>query len=120
MSVPPLTSGPLAWSEVTPSPVAEGITARTFVGDHVSTTTFELVAGAVIPRHAHPNEELGVVLRGGLRMSCGGDEFTLVAGDSFFVAPDTPHEGVALDDGCTLLECYSPPRIPAPASEETP
>lgn len=120
MSDAPLTTGLVDWDALAPSPVADGITARTFVGAHLSSTTFELAPGAVIPRHAHPNEELGIVLRGGLRMRCGDTELTLHAGDTFFVAPDTAHEGVALDGGCSLLECYSPPRIPAPASEETP
>ena len=111
-----ISSGPLAWSEISPDAVADGITGRTVVGTHLSSTTFELEPGALIPRHTHPSDELGVVLRGALRMSCGGDEFVVRAGESFFVAGDTPHDGNALDEGCTLLECYSPPRVPAPAS----
>jgi quercetin dioxygenase-like cupin family protein len=113
-----LSSGPLAWGGVDAEPVADGITGRTLSGDQLSTTVFELDAHAVIPRHAHPSEELGIVLRGGLRMSTGdGDAYEVRAGESFFVAGGTAHEGVALDDGCTLLECYSPPRVPAPASQ---
>jgi quercetin dioxygenase-like cupin family protein len=114
-----LASGPLAWARVDAEPVADGITGRTLAGEHLSSTVFELAPGAVIPRHAHESEELGVVLRGGLRMSTGdGDAYEVRAGDSFFVAGATPHEGVALDDGCTLLECYSPPRVPAPSSRD--
>ena len=119
MSTPKrLEPGRLDWAGSASNEVAPGITARNLVGDHLSTSTFELEPGAVIPRHAHPNEELGLVLRGGLRMRCGDQEFTVGAGDTFFVAPSTPHDGVALDEGCTLLECYSPPRTPAPATEE--
>lgn len=112
-----LASGPLPWQDVAPAAVAPGIDARTLVGDHLSATVFELAAHAPIPRHAHPNEELGVVLRGGLRLECGGEVFTVTAGSSFFVPADAVHEGAALEDGCTLLECYAPPRVPAPAAE---
>lgn len=115
----PLSSGPIIWSDVPASPVTDAITARTVVGSHLSSTTFELESHAPIPRHAHPNDELGIVLRGGLRMSCGADEFVVKAGEAFFVSAGTPHEGAALAGGCTLLECYSPPRVPAPADEET-
>lgn len=114
-----LASGPIAWPEVAEAPVTSSIAARTLLGQQMSATTFELAPGAVIPRHAHPNEELGIVLRGQLRMRCDDAEFTVGPGQTFFVAAETPHDGVALDEGCTLLECYAPPRIPAPASEES-
>ena len=114
----PLEPGPIDWAGVARGDVAEGITARSLVGEHLSTSTFDLEPGAVIPRHAHPNEELGLVLRGALRMCCGDEEFTVEAGDTFFVRPNTPHDGVALGEGCTLLECYSPPRTPSPVTEE--
>jgi quercetin dioxygenase-like cupin family protein len=104
------------WPEA--EPLTAGITGRTLAARHLSTTAFELQPGAVIPRHVHPSEEVGVVLRGALRLSCGGDDFVVRAGESFFVAGGTPHEGNALDDGCTLLECYAPPRVPAPASAD--
>lgn len=112
-----MRSGPLAWLDVDPDPVSDGITGRTVIGEHLSSTVFELAPGAAIPRHAHPSEELGVVLRGGLRLTCDGRDFEVGVGESFYVAGGAPHEGNALDEGCTLLECYSPPRVPAPASE---
>ena len=112
-----LRSGQIIWSVTDAAQVTAEISGRTLAGQHLSTTLFELKPHAVIPRHAHPNEELGVVLQGGLRLDLGGGWFTLGAGDSFFVAAGATHEGMALDEGCTLLECYSPPRVPAPASE---
>lgn len=120
MSESTLRSGPLGWSGVREVPVADGIAARTLRGRQLSVTVYELAPGAVVPRHTHPSEELGVVLRGGLRMSCGGEEFDVRTGESFFVGGDAAHEGVALEDGCTLLECYAPPRVPAPSSERVP
>lgn len=112
-----LETGPIAWGATDAAQVTDQITGRTLAGQHLSTTLFELEAHAVIPRHAHPNEELGVVLRGRLRLDLGGGWITINAGESFFVAAGAAHEGMALDEGCTLLECYSPPRVPAPATE---
>ena len=118
MTASALTSGPLRWTEVEVAPVAPAITAQTLLARQLSTTRFELEPEAVIPRHAHPNDELGVVLRGALRLRCGDETFTVTAGESFFVAGGDEHDGFALDEGCTLLECYAPPRVPAPATED--
>lgn len=119
MSPPVLVPGAIDWAGVPEVAVAAGITGRTVAGEHLSTTVFELRPDAVIPRHAHPSEELGVVLRGSLRLVLDGAAPVVVGpGESFFVPGDTPHEGNALDDGCTLLECYAPPRVPAPSDEQ--
>ncbi|MGD9700871.1 MAG: cupin domain-containing protein [Acidimicrobiia bacterium] len=114
----PWLSGPVGWDASPESTVASGITARSRVAAHLSASVYRLAPHAVVPHHAHPSEELGYVIGGGLRMTCGdGDEFVVRAGDTFFVTANTPHSAVALAEGCELLECYSPPRVPAPQGE---
>jgi quercetin dioxygenase-like cupin family protein len=120
VSAPTTSAGTIDWAAVPEVAVAAGITGRTVAAEHLSTTLFELQPGARIPRHAHPSDELGVVLRGGLHLVLGASAVVVGPGESFFVPGDTPHEGNALDDGCTLLECYAPPRVPAPSDEQVP
>jgi hypothetical protein len=51
---------------------------------------------------------------------CGSEPAReLFAGDTFVITGDVQHTAVALESGCTLIECYSPPRIPAPMEETT-
>lgn len=116
-----LSTGVLDWSTLTGTPVAAQILARSLSGNEMSISLFDLEPGAIVPRHAHPNEEFGYVVRGDLRLTTGAlvDE-PLMAGDSFFVSANDPHTAVAGPDGCQLLECYAPPRVPAPTQETTP
>jgi len=120
MSARPITSGPVDWAAVPADVVAARITGRSLTGEQLSVTVFELEPGAVVPRHAHPSEEFGYVVRGALHLSVAdGDEQTVTAGGTFFVGPELTHSAVAGPDGCTLLECYSPPRVPKPVEEAT-
>ena len=120
MSPDPLSpAGYIDWTPLTASLVAPGIEGRSVSGDQMSVSAFDLRPGAEVPRHAHLNEEFGIVVSGRLRLRCGSDaERVLAAGDSFLIDSNVEHSAVALDDGCRLIECYSPPRIPAPMEEE--
>jgi quercetin dioxygenase-like cupin family protein len=114
-------SGPVDWDGVDLAQLTPAITARSLAGEQLSTTLFTLAPGAVVPEHAHPNDEFGYVVEGSLRVWSGGDHFDVTAGGSFFVARDQPHRAVASDDGCRLLECYAPPRLPtAPPTTRNP
>lgn len=106
------SSGPIDWLEPSSVDLVAGITARSFTGDQMSTTLFTLEPGAVVPEHAHPNEEFGYVVEGHLTVWCGDAEFDVEPGGTFFVAADQPHRAVASAAGCRLLECYAPPRVP--------
>ena len=67
-------------------------------------------AGAVVPVHAHANEEFGIVLRGSLELRHGHQALLLRAGEAFLLAGGLEHGARAGDDGCELVECYAPPR----------
>ena len=107
-------SGPIDWADVAAVDLVPGITARSRCGEQLSSTLFTLQPGAVVPEHAHPNEEFGYVIAGRLTVWYGDDGFDVGPGGSFFVAAGQPHRAIASDDGCQLLECYSPPRVPTP------
>ncbi len=61
-------------------------------GREAVTAMAELQAGAVLPRHTHPGEEIGYVLEAGIVMEVDGrPSMTLKAGDSFFIPAGAPH-----------------------------
>lgn len=94
-----------------------GITAAVSMGSQLSATLFLLEPGAVVPLHSHPNEEFGQIIKGSLELTWGTDTTVLQVGEAFLIPGGMPHAAVAGSDGCELLECYSPPRNPAPASQ---
>ena len=79
---------------------------------HTETMTvarIHLRAGAVVPRHAHPHEQVASVLEGSLRFVVGGEEQVVSAGESMIVPGGVPHEVEALEDSL-VLDVFSPVR----------
>ena len=88
----------------------DGVTGRAVAGDEATLALIELVPGAVVPEHRHPNEQPGLLLRGSLTFTVGGETKELQPGAMWVIPGDTPHEVVAGPDGATLAELFAPPR----------
>ncbi len=65
--------------------------------------------GAVGELHKHPHSQVAYVESGRFDVTVGDETKTLVAGDSFYVAPETMHGAVCLEAGC-LIDMFSPVR----------
>ncbi|MBS6644765.1 cupin domain-containing protein [Clostridium sp. chh4-2] len=66
--------------------------------------------GAVGAKHSHPHEQIGYLISGSLLFQEEGKEDkVLVAGDTYYVAPDVPHGVVALEE-TMLLDIFTPMR----------
>jgi len=79
---------------------------------HTETMTIariHLGAGAVVPTHAHPHEQVATVLEGRLRFVVGDEEHEVARGESMFVPGGVPHEVEALEDSL-VLDVFSPVR----------
>lgn len=87
-----------------------GVRAAAAAGEHLSAARYTLQPGAVVPVHAHANEEFGIVLRGSLELRHGHEAQILRAGEAFLLSGGVEHGARAGDDGCELVECYAPPR----------
>jgi quercetin dioxygenase-like cupin family protein len=98
----------IAWQALA-DPVP-GVRAAAATGEHLSAARYTLEPGAVVPVHAHANEEFGIVLSGSLELRHGHRAQVLRAGEAFLLAGGLEHGARAGDDGCELVECYAPPR----------
>jgi unsaturated pyranuronate lyase len=65
---------------------------------------------AVVEEHAHPHEQVGVVLMGRAVFRIGDEEKTLEPGDLYRIPGNVPHRVVALDETVTALDIFSPIR----------
>ena len=88
----------------------DGVTGRAVAGTEATLVLIELVPNAVVPEHQHPNEQTGLLLRGSLRFTVGGETKELKPGAMWVIPGDTPHDVVAGPDGATLAELFAPPR----------
>ena len=68
-------------------------------------------AGATLPEHRHPHEQVTHVVHGRLRLILHGGTETheLAAGESFYLASNVPHAAEAPEEA-TVLDTFNPPR----------
>jgi quercetin dioxygenase-like cupin family protein len=97
--------------DLAPLALMEGIRARAIHGERITLAIVELDAGVRMPEHRHPNEQVGVVVRGEFRFTIGGETRLRRPGDTWVIPADVPHGVEAAGPrGCTLVEAFSPPR----------
>lgn len=97
-------------STVAPYRLLPGLFARAVHGERVTLAVVDLAPGLVMAPHRHANEQIGVVVRGEMLFTVGGEPRRRVAGDMWVIPPGVPHEVTAGPEGCTVVECFSPVR----------
>jgi len=105
-------------------PIWTGILARVVEGREMTFAVVELEAHAVAARHAHANEQIGVVLAGTLTFSVGDETRELRAGDTYEIPSNVGHAAVAGAEGAAVIDVFAPIRADwrkfAPESGRTP
>jgi quercetin dioxygenase-like cupin family protein len=100
------------WDELPREELSGLIGRRLITGTELMIAHVYLAKGAIVPRHAHHNEQLTYILEGILRFFLGdsGDEVVDVrAGEVLCIPPHLPHRAEALVD--TLdVDIFHPPR----------
>lgn len=59
--------------------------------------------------HSHPHSQSSYILSGKFELHCGDTVQILSAGDSFYAAPNVPHEAYCLEPGI-IIDGFSPVR----------
>jgi quercetin dioxygenase-like cupin family protein len=97
------------WDAQPVEPLSDLIGRQMLNGDAMTLARITLGAGAVVPVHRHPNEQIATVLSGRLRFTLGDDEQVVGAGESVLIAGDVPHAVEALEDS-VVLDAFAPRR----------
>jgi quercetin dioxygenase-like cupin family protein len=74
----------------------------------LSYVTFE--PGAVVPDHAHPHEQMGMMISGRLEFTVGGRTRVLGPGDRWSIPGGVRHSVRALDGPAVALDVFHPVR----------
>ena len=100
------------WDDVPREELNPHIGRRLITGDAMMIAHVYLAKGAIVPKHAHENEQITYILEGCLRFSLGDDEPEIVdvaAGEVLTIPAHVPHAAEALED--TLdVDIFTPPR----------
>ena len=98
-------------TDIEPLALMEGLRVRPVNGERITLAIFELDPGTAMPEHRHPNEQVGVVVRGEFTFTIGGETRLRKPGDMWVIPPGVPHSvDRAGKAGCTIVESFSPPR----------
>ena len=89
--------------------LADGITARVVTAGTMTVTHVFLAAGAILPEHAHVNEQVVNVTDGELELTVEGTPYRLVPGKVMVLPPNVPHAGRAVTD-CRVIDVFHPVR----------
>lgn len=88
----------------------EGIEQKTLVyGEKTLMTEFLLKKGSTLPRHAHPHEQTGYLVKGRIRLSIGTEKYEAQPGDSWCIPSGVEH-GAEIIENSVAIEVFSPVR----------
>jgi quercetin dioxygenase-like cupin family protein len=73
-------------------------------------TFFTFEPEAIVPEHAHPNEQITLVTKGAMEFTLGEETRLLRAGDGVCIPPNAPHRAVVLDEPTEAIDAWNPPR----------
>lgn len=88
----------------------DGIGMRAVFGKGASLNLVTLEAGALLPSHSHPHEQIGIVLEGVQILIVGEREFELGPMQAYVVPSGVEHGGIGGPEGCVVLDLFVPPR----------
>lgn len=75
----------------------------------MTSVSWNIAAGALLPEHAHPHEQVAHVLSGEFELTIGGETQRLGPGMVAFVPPNVTHSGRALTE-CRIIDVFHPVR----------
>jgi quercetin dioxygenase-like cupin family protein len=98
-------------TDIEPLALMEGLRVRPVSGERITLAVFELDPETAMPEHRHPNEQVGLVVRGEFTFTIGGETRLRRPGDMWIIPPGVPHTVErAGKAGCTIVESFAPPR----------
>ncbi|MCH8829671.1 MAG: cupin domain-containing protein [Planctomycetes bacterium] len=87
-----------------------GVDIYTKAGKEMMLSYVEFEPGAIVEAHAHPHEQVGMVLEGSARFIVGDEEKVLGPGDMYTIPGGVTHRVVAGDKGVKALDIFHPLR----------
>jgi quercetin dioxygenase-like cupin family protein len=87
-----------------------GVEIAACAADRMMLSMATLQPHSVVERHAHPHEQVGVVLTGRAIFYIGDEEKTLQPGDLYRIPGNVPHRVVALEETVKALDIFNPIR----------
>lgn len=95
--------------ELSESEPVPGYRLRFVNSDSMTIAFWDIEAGAAMPEHSHPHEQVAIVVDGEFELVVAGEPRVVRPGDVAVIPPGTPHSGVALSR-CRINDAFHPRR----------
>jgi quercetin dioxygenase-like cupin family protein len=99
----------IRWEDVKAEWLNENISRKLAVGKREMLGFIFLKKGAVVPAHKHLSEQISFIMRGALKFTIQGRDYTVRKGEVLIIPSNVVHEAVALED-TDDFDCFSPLR----------
>jgi quercetin dioxygenase-like cupin family protein len=86
-----------------------GFHAKFVHSANVTVSYWNVKAGAVLPEHAHPHEQISNILAGEFELVVDGESCVLTANSVAVIPPGAKHSGRALT-ACRIIDVFYPVR----------
>lgn len=99
----------IALEQIPEREIVPGYHARFIHSEHMTVAYWRIEAGAALPEHAHPHEQVLNLLEGEFEAVVAGEISHLQAGMVSVIPGGVPHSGKALT-ACRILDVFYPVR----------
>ncbi|MES2332201.1 MAG: cupin domain-containing protein [Bacteroidota bacterium] len=96
-------------SSVNPIEMIKGYHARFIHTENMTLNFLEVEAGAIVPEHSHPHEQVSIVTDGEFELTVAGEPMRFGPGKVIVIPSNVKHSGIAITD-CKLLDVFNPVR----------
>ena len=97
----------LALSTLEEKEIVNGFYGKFTHTEKMTASFWRVEAGAELPEHAHPHEQISIVTSGKFEMTLDGETRQLEAGTIALIPANVKHSGRAVTD-CTIADIFSP------------
>ena len=94
---------------LTPKEIFPGFNVRFVHSRYMTFAHWSIEAGAVLPPHSHPHEQVANVIAGEFELTINGETERLGPGSVGIIPPDALHSGRALTQ-CHIIDAFYPIR----------
>jgi len=96
--------------DVDPIEMVPGLMFRPIVGKDLAVNIVRFEPHTEAPVHAHPEEQITLVLEGEFEFEVNGEQRILKPGMSVVIPPNAPHGARTFDTTCVEIDVFHPPR----------
>ena len=87
-----------------------GVTIATCAAEKMMVSVVDFEPHAVVEEHAHPHEQMGMLLEGRAIFFIGAEQKTLQPGDLYRIPGNVRHKVIALDQPVKAFDIFYPVR----------